>query len=114
MVRTRSGYWGPALAVIVAATAATVLDGCDRLTSKKATTSSTAAKQLWHCGMHPQVVQDHPGDCPICHMALTPLNGDSSVAGGRERRVIYWWDPMLGPSSISNHSGKSAMGTDMM
>ena len=29
--------------------------------------------QLWTCGMHPQVIQDHPGECPICHMELTPL-----------------------------------------
>jgi Cu(I)/Ag(I) efflux system membrane fusion protein len=28
---------------------------------------------LWTCSMHPQVIQDHPGLCPICHMALTPL-----------------------------------------
>src|SRR3954468_21413889 len=36
------------------------------------------AKQWWHCGMHPQVIQDHPGDCPICHMALTPLKVNAS------------------------------------
>jgi len=36
------------------------------------------AKQLWHCGMHPQVIQDHPGDCPICHMALTPMNASGA------------------------------------
>jgi len=29
--------------------------------------------QLWTCGMHPQVIQDHPGRCPICGMELTPL-----------------------------------------
>ena len=42
-----------------------------------------AVKQLWHCGMHPQVIQDHPGDCPICHMALTPLGsrGNARTAG---------------------------------
>jgi RND family efflux transporter MFP subunit len=71
-------------------------------------------KQLWHCGMHPQVIQDHPGDCPICHMALTPLNSDSSTAGSPQKKVLYWWDPMLGPSSISDHPGKSAMGMDMV
>lgn len=39
-------------------------------------------KQLWTCGMHPQVIQDHPGDCPICHMKLTPLGaGAASDAG---------------------------------
>lgn len=32
-----------------------------------------AERQLWTCGMHPQVIQDHAGFCPICGMALTPL-----------------------------------------
>jgi len=67
--------------------------------------------QLWHCGMHPQVIQDHPGDCPICHMALTPLNSESSTTRGGPKR---WWDPMLGPSSITDHPGKSAMGMDLV
>jgi multidrug efflux pump subunit AcrA (membrane-fusion protein)/rubrerythrin len=30
-------------------------------------------KTLYSCGMHPQVIQDHPGNCPICGMRLTPL-----------------------------------------
>ena len=30
-------------------------------------------KTLYTCGMHPQVIQDHPGNCPICGMRLTPL-----------------------------------------
>ncbi|MBF9029055.1 cadmium-translocating P-type ATPase [Rhodobacterales bacterium HKCCE3408] len=25
------------------------------------------------CPMHPEIVQDHPGDCPICGMALEPM-----------------------------------------
>ncbi|HEX4794066.1 MAG TPA: efflux RND transporter periplasmic adaptor subunit [Humisphaera sp.] len=36
------------------------------------------AKQLWHCGMHPQVIREAPGDCPICHMALTPMNANGA------------------------------------
>jgi Cu(I)/Ag(I) efflux system membrane fusion protein/cobalt-zinc-cadmium efflux system membrane fusion protein len=28
------------------------------------------AGAYWTCGMHPQVVQDHPGTCPICGMDL--------------------------------------------
>src|SRR5687767_5318167 len=27
----------------------------------------------WTCPMHPEVVQDGPGSCPICGMALEPL-----------------------------------------
>jgi Cu(I)/Ag(I) efflux system membrane fusion protein len=31
-----------------------------------------AAAQLYYCPMHPSVVQDHPGECPICSMTLVP------------------------------------------
>lgn len=34
---------------------------------------AAAPQQLWTCGMHPQVIQDHPGRCPICGMELVPL-----------------------------------------
>jgi Cu(I)/Ag(I) efflux system membrane fusion protein len=27
----------------------------------------------WQCPMHPAVVQDHPGECPICGMKLVRL-----------------------------------------
>ena len=75
------------------------------------THADAPAGHLWHCGMHPQVIQDHPGDCPICHMALTPIGGgDSATAGAAERKVLYWWDPMLGPSSISDHPGRARWG----
>jgi Cu(I)/Ag(I) efflux system membrane fusion protein/cobalt-zinc-cadmium efflux system membrane fusion protein len=81
-------------------------------TVAKGPAGTGSSKQLWHCGMHPQVVQDHPGDCPICHMALTPIT--TASAGPGERKVLYWWDPMLGPSSITDHPGKSAMRMDLV
>ena len=33
--------------------------------SSAAAAAELQAKQLWTCGMHPQVIQDHPGECPI-------------------------------------------------
>ena len=30
-------------------------------------------KQLYTCGMHPQIISDEPGLCPICEMKLVPL-----------------------------------------
>src|SRR5690606_9245225 len=27
----------------------------------------------WTCPMHPEIVRDGPGDCPICGMALEPM-----------------------------------------
>ena len=40
------------------------------------------AELLWTCGMHPQVVQDHPGTCPICHMRLTPTHRHGAAGDG--------------------------------
>ncbi|MBV8780287.1 MAG: efflux RND transporter periplasmic adaptor subunit [Phycisphaerae bacterium] len=50
--------------------------------SQVSSTSPAPAKQLWTCGMHPQVVQDHPGTCPICHMQLVPLRMNNSAYRG--------------------------------
>ena len=32
----------------------------------------------WTCSMHPQIRQDKPGNCPLCGMALTPVNDQKS------------------------------------
>jgi Cu+-exporting ATPase len=32
-----------------------------------------AAKGKWTCPMHPEIVRDGPGSCPICGMALEPM-----------------------------------------
>ncbi len=34
--------------------------------------------QLWTCGMHPEVILDEPGNCPICGMELVPVKGSGS------------------------------------
>ncbi len=37
---------------------------------------------LWTCGMHPEVIQNEPGICPICQMDLVPLrSGDGNGHG---------------------------------
>lgn len=50
---------------------------------------ATGGKTLYTCPMHPQVIQDHPGTCPICGMELVPktdapaeLAGDIAAAVG--------------------------------
>lgn len=44
-------------------------------------------KQLWTCGMHPQVIQDHPGRCPICGMELVPLAAQPAAPSGHEEHA---------------------------
>ena len=46
------------------------LSGC----GQKSDAAAGNEKQLYTCGMHPQVIQDHPGNCPICGMKLTPIH----------------------------------------
>lgn len=35
--------------------------------------SPSASQPMYHCPMHPDVVSDKPGDCPICQMRLVPI-----------------------------------------
>jgi membrane fusion protein, copper/silver efflux system len=42
---------------------------------------TAAPVQLYTCPMHPQIIQDHPGTCPICNMTLVPkLSGGGKAA----------------------------------
>lgn len=86
------------------------------LTGSEGAVASAEIGQLWTCGMHPQVIQDRPGTCPICGMALTPVAGSGAaqqIASG-ERKVKYWWDPMMSPPYISDQPGTSPMGMELV
>jgi Cu(I)/Ag(I) efflux system membrane fusion protein/cobalt-zinc-cadmium efflux system membrane fusion protein len=39
--------------------------------------SMHAAEQLYTCGMHPEVIQEGPGSCPLCGMDLTPVKSSA-------------------------------------
>ncbi|KKM83930.1 hypothetical protein LCGC14_1304310, partial [marine sediment metagenome] len=34
--------------------------------------SGETAEEMWTCSMHPQIMRQEPGDCPICGMELIP------------------------------------------
>ncbi|MEW6168520.1 MAG: efflux RND transporter periplasmic adaptor subunit [Pseudomonadota bacterium] len=57
------------------------------------------------CPMHPQVRQDHPGNCPICGMKLVEEERPAEPAHA-EREVLYWYDPMR-PDVHFDAPGKS-------
>jgi membrane fusion protein, copper/silver efflux system len=61
--------------IIVAGLIALGVAGWNFSTRNRGATAAApaTAKQLWTCGMHPQIIQDHPGPCPICGMPLVPL-----------------------------------------
>lgn len=58
------------------------LGGTSSAPSETSTSSGEGEKQLWTCGMHPNVVLDHPGICPICEMNLVPLKTDKNQKSG--------------------------------
>jgi membrane fusion protein, copper/silver efflux system len=43
---------------------------------------------IWTCSMHPQIRQPGPGNCPICGMALIPIQtNDDDFGGGDQARL---------------------------
>ncbi|MEE9165935.1 MAG: efflux RND transporter periplasmic adaptor subunit [Candidatus Neomarinimicrobiota bacterium] len=82
----------------------------------------TEEQQLYSCGMHPNVIQEGPGNCPICGMKLTPIGGVSTASASvsstsseerGEKKILYWRAPM-DPTYISPKPGKSPMGMDLV
>lgn len=54
--------------------------------------STHDAAGMWYCPMHPSYRSDKPGDCPICNMALVPLQDgvatEDSGSSGRAAVTI--------------------------
>ena len=75
--------------------------------------TNTSEKQLYTCGMHPEVISEEPGDCPICGMKLLPKKGTGSSTISGERKILYWRAPM-DPNEIYDAPGKSKMGMDLV
>lgn len=52
--------------------------GTSHSTSTEVHNYSAANPQQWTCSMHPQILQQEPGDCPICGMDLIPAESTAS------------------------------------
>ena len=89
--------------------------GCSKSADKNA--AATQTKTLYTCGMHPQIIQDHPGNCPICGMKLTPIRkqaGTSPAATQPGERKIKYYKSTMNPGETSQQPGKDSIGMDMV
>ena len=50
-------------------------------------TAGESSTQLWTCPMHPEVLEEEPGNCPICAMKLTPVKDASEHAGDSQKQL---------------------------
>lgn len=59
-----------ALMAVALVTVTMGISGCKEKESSQSQTPSTNQTVQYTCTMHPDVVQDKPGKCPKCGMAL--------------------------------------------
>jgi membrane fusion protein, copper/silver efflux system len=133
-----SKYWSVrrsvfALAVVIAlaGAAAVIVSGCRENTGPGI---HAKEKQLYTCPMHPQIIRDKPGECPICGMNLVPVPKEQAptpapgatatpqpgatpapqpgaTAGKPPRKIKFYRSPM-NPNQTSPGPKKDEMGMD--
>ena len=90
--------------------------------------TAKAGAVKYHCPMHPTMVSDRPGDCPICGMRLVPMDDahDEAASTGSDpsaqsaapdaphpsRKVVY--RSTMNPNEVSDRPGKDSMGMEMV
>ena len=71
--------------------------------------------QKYQCPMHPSIVQDHPGDCPVCGMKLVKMKSTPDDQGnanaGTPHKIAFYRSPM-DPKQTSPVPRKDEMGMD--
>jgi Cu(I)/Ag(I) efflux system membrane fusion protein/cobalt-zinc-cadmium efflux system membrane fusion protein len=124
--RLRLLIW-PAALILMMGVTSVFLASCKG--EEKVEEASSQEAQLWTCGMHPEVIVDEPGNCPICGMNLVPVKQEVAAqrdtAGMAEqverpkttemkdKKILYWRAPM-DPTYITDKPGKSPMGMDLI
>jgi len=88
---------------------------------------ASATAPRYHCPMHPTMLSDRPGDCPICGMRMVPIEEDEAerpahgthpaehgprAAPTGKKKTIY--RSTMNPAEVSDRPGKDSMGMEMV
>jgi hypothetical protein len=72
--------------------------------SRQASGARAEATVRYHCPMHPSIVSDRPGECPICHMTMVPMDEEthspSAPSSAAAKRVVY--RSTMNPNEVSD------------
>src|SRR5437763_1712347 len=70
-----------------------ILPACTKRSSESAA-QPAAGKTLYQCAMHPQIISDKPGECPICHMRLVRIENRAGGPSAEETGGISGQAPV--------------------
>lgn len=71
----------------------------------------------WTCPMHPEIVQDGPGSCPICGMALEPMMPTADAGPNPELRDMsrrFWIGLVLALPVLALEMGRHIFNVDAL
>ncbi len=120
-------YIVAAVVVLAGAVAYLYFGGCLRGSGGGDNTAGAQSQAArYTCGMHPFIITDKPGDCPICGMKLTKIEGSPAPGGataapsataakpsGGARKILFYRNPM-NPNVTSQTPAKDEMGMDFV
>ncbi len=121
-VTQKSWRWvvgiGVAVAVLVGLVSMSFIsqgrDASDTAAITKGDHDHETAAELWTCGMHPFIILDDPGNCPVCGMTLIPKLAEADASAEPGERVVAYWRAPMNPAEIYDAPGQSAMGMDLV
>jgi Cu+-exporting ATPase len=79
--------------------------------------SPPAPGAKWTCPMHPEIVRDGPGSCPICGMALEPMTPSANAAPNPELADMnrrFWIGLFLATPVLVLEMGRHLFGIDRL
>jgi RND family efflux transporter MFP subunit len=99
------------LLLVVGVGAALLLTGCG---GDQGPAAGGKEDQLYTCGMHPQVIEHKPGNCPICGMKLTPVRKQAAMKPPPAEHKVKRYKSTMNPGEVSPGPAKDSMGMDMV